>query len=781
MNPLASPPSQPTVPCRGLVLGLAAAALTACAPMDSGSVDDGAEQSIGDGTRMTALSGTPATFIHAPNGDFSLAHTDPFMTYTSWGGSSWCAELYGNTFRHAPWGGSGCNWSQAHTDSIINYLTWNGDEWTATVSNNVFRHVKRATGAAHEDVVLDYRHPGGSTWRMKVGACGDGYVMPGEECDGSADCTSTCQLAFGAAGVGNTVYGHWSSSGGQSPGSAGNRAFLVQYLGQTGPVTFRLSSSVDGFLYLLDANGNVLASDDNSGGGTHALITAELSEGRYQLVAATQAPGLSGEFTLASDKAMIRYPQRLEVLQASRFTWAYDDRGTGSHNDVSVWRPDLSQYPGYFSLGDVAMPNHGTPPGSTFVVRGDGDLLAPPVGYNWVWSDWGSGGDHDVSIWDPIAPEGYTCLGTVVALGYDAPSTQLIRCIKSAYVLPANTAWVWSDSGSGADHDVSFWQVDARDFRGLRLSTFGAIQYYGSPTRTYWTLNKSATANSELSGAPVDASVAWRYAPRVWLAAGEYYLPSSTSFFLPNVHEEVHDGESYLVTNEPLGCDSCTDPQFLDGQNPAQTAVPVYAEIVPRTQGGVPSNVTDVLYWMFYPYNNGKRVCIGWMSPLGCVGGYSTFGNHVGDWEHMTLRFIDGRPAQVYMSQHSGGQLFDYGDKAVIMDDWRPEVFAALGSHGVYPDARRHTYESLPNGDTLNDDTSYGTAWNTWDALEVFQVQPPGSYTGSLSWLNFTGRWGNPESGCGLAEEVSGECVLNPGPASLMTRSVSNPEWWNLD
>nr|WP_253894823.1 Vps62-related protein [Corallococcus exercitus] len=62
------------------------------------------------------------------------------------------------------------------------------------------------------------------------------------------------------------------------------------------------------------------------------------------------------------------------------------------------------------------------------------------------------------------------------------------------------------------------------------------------------------------------------------------------------------------------------------------------------------------MYWNFYPYNNGKRVCIGWYSPWGCVGGYSTFGNHVGDWEHLTVRFIDGRPALVYLSQHADGQ-----------------------------------------------------------------------------------------------------------------------------
>ena len=55
--------------------------------------------------------------------------------------------------------------------------------------------------------------------------------------------------------------------------------------------------------------------------------------------------------------------------------------------------------------------------------------------------------------------------------------------------------------------------------------------------------------NEELRGVPVDGFTIAAFAPRVWLAAGEYYWPSSTEFFLPNVHEE----NGHLVTNQPLG------------------------------------------------------------------------------------------------------------------------------------------------------------------------------------------------------------------------------------
>ena len=300
---------------------------------------------------------------------------------------------------------------------------------------------------------------------------------------------------------------------------------------------------------------------------------------------------------------------------------------------------------------------------------------------------------------------------------------------------------------------------------------------------------------------PTRAQLAQRYAPKVWLAGGEEFMPSAVEDFLPNVHEEVHDGVPHYVTNQSLGCDDCTDPPFLKGRNPAQSAVPMYAEIVERTQNGQPTNVTDIIYWMFYPYNRGKSVCLGvyfdnfcsFYCPWpfddsccvprfsGCGGDYKRFGNHVGDWEHVTIRFIDGVPSQVYLSQHDHGQVLSYGDPALQRSDDRIVVYSAAGSHGSYVDAARHTYESLPNGDSLNDDTSAGTLWDAANNLVTWSPQPAGSYTGSLSWLNYAGYWGNPESGCDVVGIDVGYCTLEGGPSSLMGRSVSNPAVMTLE
>lgn len=56
-----------------------------------------------------------------------------------------------------------------------------------------------------------------------------------------------------------------------------------------------------------------------------------------------------------------------------------------------------------------------------------------------------------------------------------------------------------------------------------------------------------------------------------------------------------------------------------------------------------------VTYWMFYPFSEGKTICVldlgylgSWPIPLiggKCFGDFKQYGSHVGDWEHMSLYF----------------------------------------------------------------------------------------------------------------------------------------------
>lgn len=60
-------------------------------------------------------------------------------------------------------------------------------------------------------------------------------------------------------------------------------------------------------------------------------------------------------------------------------------------------------------------------------------------------------------------------------------------------------------------------------------------------------------------------------------------------------------------------------------------------------------------------------------------------GDHVGDWEHNLVRFENGVPTAVWYSQHANGEAFAW--KTVLKDvaGKRPLVYAANGSHALYP------------------------------------------------------------------------------------------------
>lgn len=75
------------------------------------------------------------------------------------------------------------------------------------------------------------------------------------------------------------------------------------------------------------------------------------------------------------------------------------------------------------------------------------------------------------------------------------------------------------------------------------------------------------------------------------------------------------------------------------GRSPA----PAYLVVAEKDDG-----VVDAFWFFFYSYNLGNTVFgIG-------------FGDHVGDWEHTVVRFKDGLPESMFVSEHAFGQTYTY-------------------------------------------------------------------------------------------------------------------------
>jgi len=62
--------------------------------------------------------------------------------------------------------------------------------------------------------------------------------------------------------------------------------------------------------------------------------------------------------------------------------------------------------------------------------------------------------------------------------------------------------------------------------------------------------------------------------------------------------------------------------------------------------------VVEFDYKFFYPFNFGKKACIGARIGRKCIGKTKRFGNHIGDWENVKIRFEDGELHSMYVSTH---------------------------------------------------------------------------------------------------------------------------------
>lgn len=160
------------------------------------------------------------------------------------------------------------------------------------------------------------------------------------------------------------------------------------------------------------------------------------------------------------------------------------------------------------------------------------------------------------------------------------------------------------------------------------------------------------------------------------------------------------------------------------------SSAPAVLVVVPKENG-----IVDAFWFYFYSYNLGNHVL------------NVRFGNHVGDWEHSVVRFHNGTPDTVFLSEHNFGEAYSYS--AVEKIGKRPVIYSATGTHAMYATAGLHPYV-LPWG-LLHDQTDKGPLWDpllnyhayvynyTSRALRSSTQTPKAP----ISWFNYAGRWGD--------------------------------------
>lgn len=84
--------------------------------------------------------------------------------------------------------------------------------------------------------------------------------------------------------------------------------------------------------------------------------------------------------------------------------------------------------------------------------------------YDWIYDDSGTGADRDVSIWRPTNAEyGYYPLGDAAVASHSAPTTSSMmvkELTPGALNSPVSFTEIWNDRGSGGRHDVRILRMN---------------------------------------------------------------------------------------------------------------------------------------------------------------------------------------------------------------------------------------------------------------------------------------------------------------------------------
>ncbi len=449
----------------------------------------------------------------------------------------------------------------------------------------------------------------------------------------------------------------------------------------------------------------------------------------------------------------------LEVMQTDDFKLEWNDKGSGGRMDGSFWRPIPPK--GFYSIGDYAQGNYGSPAGTALVVKPiEENAIAHPTDYEKIWTDRGSGAHKDGSFWRPLPPKGYVALGVVANLGHGKPDVNVMVCIREDLVVDGHVgSLIWNDAKTGAKHDFSAWSILPNSSEGLTGGNFIGVATHNKPSASpvFHCLDSrkvmfpSAPSLSELS------ELANKYAPIVYFEKEEHYYMCSIEYFLENAQlldKNTKKTSTVTPENIPTGAANKDKYQLILSNKACRAGsladAKTYVHAMPSS-----AYTTDLQYWFLYTYNGPGTARIKWLVADTTVHSgnpsLTPLGEHEGDWEHVTIRIsnLTRQVEKIYFSQHGDGAWVDADD--IEFQGKQPIVYSSKNGHASYPHVGSNYTEHRKYGAGfltaleffLRNDTNKGRMKNFATCTEVVSADYLGSdKPEEPRWLNYLGRWG---------------------------------------
>ncbi|KAH6785557.1 hypothetical protein C2S51_038012 [Perilla frutescens var. frutescens] len=467
----------------------------------------------------------------------------------------------------------------------------------------------------------------------------------------------------------------------------------------------------------------------------------------------------------------------LQVTEVSTFNKIWAAREGGPDNLGATFFEPSAIPDGFFMLGAYSQPNNRPPSGWVLVGKDESSdvVLKPPTDYTLVWSSENLKIKQDGVgyIWLPTPPDGYKAIGHVATSSPSKPALDKIRCVRVDFTdSNDNEAWIWGAGKNEDSNAINIYTTSRPRNRGIGAmgvpaGTFVA-QNNGDDLGLVCLKNVNGKVNAMPNSDQVKALIQ-TYSPRVYFHPDEQYFPSSVTWFFQNGALLYTKGqESKPVAIDPTGSNL---PQGGGNDGAYWIDLPIDNGAKERVKKGDLSDAvayfhvkpmfggtfTDIAIWLFYPFNGPAKAKVKFINvSLGKIG------EHVGDWEHITLRIsnFNGQLKSMYFAQHSKGQWVDASELEFV-DGKRPVAYASLHGHAAYPKPGLVVQGNGSIG-IRNDSGKSKFFMDTGAKFLVINAEYLGSVYVEPPWLNYEREWG-PKISYSIDDEIKKVVKVLPG------------------
>ncbi|TKY52099.1 Vacuolar protein sorting-associated protein 62 [Spatholobus suberectus] len=395
----------------------------------------------------------------------------------------------------------------------------------------------------------------------------------------------------------------------------------------------------------------------------------------------------------------------IEVVKVNKFEKVW--RCTSLHGKslgFTFYRP--SEIPeGFSCLGHYCQSNDQPLRGYVLVAREtssdvsllESPALEKPFNYSLIWSI--DSHDECVYFWLPNPPMGYKAMGIVVTSSPNEPEVEEVRCVRADLTETCETSDLsLTVKSKYSKNTFQVWKTQPCDrgmlARGVSVGTFfcGSTYFDSEQVVDIACLKNLDSSLHSMPNQNQIHALIQHYGPTVYFHPDENYLPSSVPWFFKNGAVLYAAGSKkgkaidHQGSNLPSG--GTNDGAFWidlptdeDARNNLKKGNIESAELYVHVKPALGGAFTDIVMWVFCPFNGPATLKVALMNIE-----MNKIGEHVGDWEHFTLRISNftGELWSAFFSQHSGGEWVNAFDLEFIKGN-KPIVYSSKDGHASFP------------------------------------------------------------------------------------------------